>query len=127
MVAMRQAKKMGNMRQLLSFIPGMKITEEQMEQGQAEMKRFEAIICSMTAQERRDPRLLNAGRRDPHRAWQRHERAGDQPLHAAVPRDAKTHRRPAGNGQAEKIAGRARLRGLAPAIRPGTPIPAHNV
>jgi signal recognition particle subunit SRP54 len=63
MTAMRQAKKMGNMRQLLSFIPGMKITEEQMEQGQREMKRFEAIICSMTANERRDPRLLNANRR----------------------------------------------------------------
>lgn len=63
MTAMRQAKKMGSMRQLLSFIPGMKITEEQMEQGQQEMKKFEAIICSMTAQERRDPRLLNANRR----------------------------------------------------------------
>jgi signal recognition particle subunit SRP54 len=63
MAAMRQAKKLGNMRQLLGFIPGMKLSDEQLELGQREMRRFEAIICSMTAAERRDPRLLNASRR----------------------------------------------------------------
>lgn len=63
MSAMRQTKKIGNMRQMLSFIPGLKITEEQMEAGQKELKKFEAIVSSMTQDERRDPKLLNANRR----------------------------------------------------------------
>ena len=63
LAAMRQAKRMGSMRQLLSFIPGLKLTDEQIEEGQAELKKFEAIVCSMTRAERRDPTLLNANRR----------------------------------------------------------------
>jgi len=63
LAALRQTKKMGSMKQLLNMIPGIKISEDQLEQGQAELKKFEALVQSMTRDERRDPRLLNAGRR----------------------------------------------------------------
>lgn len=63
LAALRQTKKLGSMRQLLNLVPGIRISDEQLEQGQAELKRFEALVQSMTPAERRDPRLLNAGRR----------------------------------------------------------------
>ena len=63
MSALRQTKKMGGMRQLLGLIPGLKVSEEQFEAGQSELRRFEAVVSSMTRAERRDPRLLNASRR----------------------------------------------------------------
>jgi signal recognition particle subunit SRP54 len=63
MAAMRQTKKMGSMRQIINMLPGVKVSEEQLEQGQAELKKFEAIVNSMTRIERRDPRLLNGSRR----------------------------------------------------------------
>ena len=41
------------------MIPGMnKISQEQLQQGETQLKRCEAMINSMTAQERRDPDLL---------------------------------------------------------------------
>ena len=63
LTALKQARRMGSMRQLLSFIPGLKLSDEQIEQGNAELSKFEAIVCSMTRAERRDPQLLNASRR----------------------------------------------------------------
>lgn len=63
LMAMRQTQKLGSMKQLLSFIPGLKMTDEQMEAGKIELTKFESIIHSMTPIERRDPRLLNASRR----------------------------------------------------------------
>jgi signal recognition particle subunit SRP54 len=64
LLAMKQTKKMGSMRQLLGFIPGMKLSDEQIEAGQHEMRRFEAIVHSMTPGERRDPQhVLNGSRR----------------------------------------------------------------
>ncbi len=63
LIAMRQTQKIGSMKQLLSFIPGLKMTEEQMEAGKVELTKFESIIHSMTAIERQDPRVLNASRR----------------------------------------------------------------
>jgi signal recognition particle subunit SRP54 len=61
--AMRQAKRLGSMSQILSFLPGVKVSDEQLELGQRELKCFEAIVCSMTPSERRDVRVLNATRR----------------------------------------------------------------
>ena len=62
---MQQIKKMGPLGGLLSMIPGMggaaKEAEAAIERG--ELKRTEAIIRSMTLEERRDPNLLNASRR----------------------------------------------------------------
>jgi signal recognition particle subunit SRP54 len=58
-------KKMGDMSSMMSMIPGMgkmmdKVDPEDMEK---QMKRTEAIILSMTAQERQDHALLNGSRR----------------------------------------------------------------
>jgi signal recognition particle subunit SRP54 len=63
LLSLRQMQKMGSMRQLMSFIPGMRLTDEQVDAGQQQLKQFEAIVHSMTRAERRDPRLLNASRR----------------------------------------------------------------
>jgi signal recognition particle subunit SRP54 len=62
---MQQVKRMGPLGQLLDMIPGMNRFKDQIDQNEAEaqMKRIEAIISSMTTQERRDPRLLNASRK----------------------------------------------------------------
>jgi signal recognition particle subunit SRP54 len=63
LLALKQTQRMGSMRQLLNFIPGLRMTDEQVEAGQKQLKRFEAIVHSMTRQERYEPRLLNASRR----------------------------------------------------------------
>ncbi len=63
LAALRQTRKLGSMRQLIGMIPGLKVSDDQLEQGTAELKKFEALVQSMTRAERRDPRLLNAGRR----------------------------------------------------------------
>ena len=59
---LRQIKKLGSMESILKMIPGMSGVKI----GQAEedrMKRREALILSMTPQERRNPSILNARRR----------------------------------------------------------------
>jgi signal recognition particle subunit SRP54 len=62
---MQQLKKMGPLGSLMSMIPGLggaaKEAEAAIERG--ELKRTEAIIRSMTPEERRDPNILNASRR----------------------------------------------------------------
>ncbi len=62
---MQQIKKMGPLGGLLGMIPGLggaaKEAEAAIERG--ELRRTEAIIRSMTPDERRDPNLLNASRR----------------------------------------------------------------
>jgi signal recognition particle subunit SRP54 len=65
---LRQMKKLGSMSQIMDMLPGMPSIdaaqrEKAAEQGQRQSKRFEAIILSMTPQERRRPMLLNAKRR----------------------------------------------------------------
>jgi len=63
---MRSAKKMGPMSQLMDMLPGglgqqaRNISSDDVEK---QMKRTEAIISSMTIQERRYPDILNANRR----------------------------------------------------------------
>ena len=49
--------------QLLGGMGMPQLTEEQSQQMERELKRTEAIIDSMTIQERNDHRILNAGRR----------------------------------------------------------------
>jgi signal recognition particle subunit SRP54 len=59
---MRQMKKMGGVESLLSMLPGgAKLKNAEIDEGA--LKKPEAIICSMTKQERRNPSLLNASRR----------------------------------------------------------------
>ncbi len=58
----RQVKKMGSFSSLLKLIPGMNQFKD-VKVDDREFEKVEAIICSMTKQEKRDPKLLNASRR----------------------------------------------------------------
>jgi signal recognition particle subunit SRP54 len=59
---MQQLKKLGPLENLLGMLPGMgKMPDLAGSEGQ--MRRVEAIVRSMTRQERRQPELLNASRR----------------------------------------------------------------
>ncbi len=59
---MQQVKKMGSMQSIMGMMPGM--SGMQVPDGaEAQMARTEAIIYSMTPQERRKPELLNGSRR----------------------------------------------------------------
>jgi signal recognition particle subunit SRP54 len=60
---MRQVKKMGPIGNLMKMMPGMpkELRKAQIDEG--ELGRVEAIICSMTPAERRDPTLINGSRR----------------------------------------------------------------
>jgi signal recognition particle subunit SRP54 len=62
---LQQIKKMGSVGNLLELIPGGKKFASQVdaEKAEQEMKRVEAIINSMTLEERRNPAILNGGRR----------------------------------------------------------------
>ncbi len=63
---LQQVKKMGPIGDLLKMIPGMGGLAKQLPEGaqaEAEMKRIEAIISSMTRAERVDPTLINGSRR----------------------------------------------------------------
>ncbi|MBD2252563.1 signal recognition particle protein [Nostoc parmelioides] len=56
---LRMLKNMGSLGGLLKMIPGMgKLSDDQLKQGETQLKRCEAMINSMTIQERRDPDLL---------------------------------------------------------------------
>lgn len=59
----RQIKKMGNLKQLLSMVPGVGNQIKDMDIDDKQMQRVEAIITSMTAKERAKPEILNASRR----------------------------------------------------------------
>ncbi len=62
---LQQLKKMGPLTSLLEMIPGMnKLTQElSPDVTDKQMRRIEAIINSMTVEERRDPKLLNGSRK----------------------------------------------------------------
>jgi signal recognition particle subunit SRP54 len=62
---MRMLKKMGSITDLVSLLPGgKKLTQgADMEAAEKEFKRIEAIIGSMTKEERRKPEILNGSRR----------------------------------------------------------------
>jgi len=63
MNVMEQTQKMGPLSQMLKLLPGFKLNDEQIALGERELVRVKAIVRSMTPQERRDPGVLNAGRR----------------------------------------------------------------
>ena len=62
---MQQIKKMGSMRSIVSMIPGIsgKVTDENLEQGDRQMKIIEAMIHSMTKRERENPSIINPSRK----------------------------------------------------------------
>jgi signal recognition particle subunit SRP54 len=59
---MQQVKKMGSMQSILGMMPGMSGVELPGD-ADKQMKRTEAIILSMTKQERQKPQILNGSRR----------------------------------------------------------------
>ena len=59
---MQQVKKMGSMQSIIGMMPGMSGMQLP-DNADAQMKRTEAIIYSMTLQERRKPAILNGNRR----------------------------------------------------------------
>ena len=59
---LRQVKKMGSFSSLLKMIPGMSQIKD-LKVDDKEFVKIEAMICSMTTQEKRNTKLLNASRR----------------------------------------------------------------
>ena len=65
--SMGQMKKMGGLSSLMGMMPGMgagKMPEIDTDEAEKNMARIEAIIHSMTLQERKNPNLLNPSRRN---------------------------------------------------------------
>ncbi len=63
---LQQIKKMGPLSQLMGMIPGIDkkaLDSVDMESGEKRMKRIEAIIRSMTPEERQKPQMINANRK----------------------------------------------------------------
>ena len=63
LVAMRQVQKMGPLDQLLKLVPGVPRSLSANDVDPKKMKHIEAIILSMTPEERRRPEILNGSRR----------------------------------------------------------------
>ena len=59
---LRQVKKMGSFSSLLKMIPGMNRIKD-LKVDDKEFEKIEAIICSMTTQEKRNIKILNGSRR----------------------------------------------------------------
>ena len=61
---MQQVKKMGGISEVAGMLPGMGVKKlPQGEMDESRVRRMEAVILSMTPQERRRPEIINAGRR----------------------------------------------------------------
>ena len=60
---LQEVKKMGPMSQVLGMLPGMNRIPQDAEVNDGALARVEAIIRSMTVQERRSPNILNGSRR----------------------------------------------------------------
>lgn len=63
---MGQIKKMGGLGKIMGMLPGINtaaMKDVDIEKGEKEFAQMEAIICSMTKEERNNPKILNASRR----------------------------------------------------------------
>jgi signal recognition particle subunit SRP54 len=62
---MQQIKKMGSMRSIVSMLPGIsgKVTDENLDEGDRQLKVIEAMIHSMTKKERANPSIINPSRK----------------------------------------------------------------
>ncbi len=60
---MRQVRKMGPLQNVIKMLPGVPKELRQAEVDEAELGKVEAIICSMTAEERDEPAVINGSRR----------------------------------------------------------------
>jgi signal recognition particle subunit SRP54 len=67
--AMHQMRKLGPFQQILGMIPGLGKVAQAMEEDpemmpEKHLKRVEAMVCSMTLKERRDPAIIKGSRRE---------------------------------------------------------------
>ncbi|CCC57834.1 Signal recognition particle, subunit Ffh SRP54 (TC 3.A.5.1.1) [Caloramator australicus RC3] len=63
---MQQMKKLGPLKDLIKMIPGLdtsKLDDIDFEENEKEMAKIEAIIKSMTKEERRNPSIINSSRK----------------------------------------------------------------
>ena len=60
---MKQLQGMGPLGQVLGMIPGVRVRDEDAERGERELKRMEAIIFSMTNEERERPSIIDPKRK----------------------------------------------------------------
>lgn len=60
---LKQVKKMGNIKDMLGMIPGMGKALKDVDINEDSFKRIEAMIASMTPDERENPELMNGSRR----------------------------------------------------------------
>ncbi|MCX7929305.1 MAG: signal recognition particle protein [Chlorobi bacterium] len=60
---LRMIRRMGSIRELLGMLPGMDKTLRNVELDDRAFTKIEAMILSMTPQERRNPRIMNGSRR----------------------------------------------------------------
>ena len=63
---MGEVRNMGGLGKILDMLPGVNkknVSEDDIDKGEKEFRQMEAIIRSMTIEERRNPNLLNASRR----------------------------------------------------------------
>ena len=63
---MGEVRNMGGLGKILDMLPGVNkknVSEDDIDKGEKEFRQMEAIIRSMTLEERRNPNLLNASRR----------------------------------------------------------------
>ena len=62
--SLKQVQKLGSLKGLAKLIPGMpKISDEQMEKAEEEIKNIQVIVNSMTAEERANPLILKNSRK----------------------------------------------------------------
>ena len=63
--SMKQMRNMGGLGSILGMLPGMGVNAAELENAidEKQMKRTEALVLSMTPQERRNPKLLNPSRK----------------------------------------------------------------
>jgi signal recognition particle subunit SRP54 len=63
--AMKQMEKLGSMQSVLKMLPGVnsKMLKQAQQVDPKRMKHLEAIVLSMTAEERRKPEVINGSRR----------------------------------------------------------------
>ncbi len=60
---MKKIRKMGSFKQILAMIPGIPKEIKDVDIDEKQLLRIDAIITSMTKEERRNPKILNASRR----------------------------------------------------------------
>ena len=64
LMQMEQINKLGSMKGILRLVPGMpKVSDEQMQQANEQLKKTKAVISSMTKEERIHPEILKASRK----------------------------------------------------------------